>query len=72
MLAAYKREIPNAEPIGAFVNDNVMVTTGAFVAEDTDTARAGPLRSSLELPGSNVYRYHDTFPRRPRSRCGPS
>ena len=33
VLAAYKRDIVNAEPIGAFVNDNLMVTTGAFVAE---------------------------------------
>ena len=33
VLEAYKKEIVNAEPIGAFVNDNIMVTTGAFVAE---------------------------------------
>jgi alkanesulfonate monooxygenase SsuD/methylene tetrahydromethanopterin reductase-like flavin-dependent oxidoreductase (luciferase family) len=65
VLAAYKKEIPNAEPIGAFVNDNLMVTTGAFVAEDRDTARSwatGPHSSYL---GSNVYRYHDTFPHPP-------
>ena len=28
----------NAEPIGAYVNDNVMVTAAAFVAEDRDEA----------------------------------
>ncbi len=27
MLEAYKKEIPNAEPVGAFVNDNIMVTS---------------------------------------------
>src|SRR3954467_7717931 len=36
VLEAYKNAIPDAEPIGAFVNDNVMVTSGAFVAEDSD------------------------------------
>jgi alkanesulfonate monooxygenase SsuD/methylene tetrahydromethanopterin reductase-like flavin-dependent oxidoreductase (luciferase family) len=38
VLEAYKKEIPNAEPVGAYVNDNVMVTTGAYVAEDRETA----------------------------------
>src|SRR5262245_48995927 len=32
VLDAYKQEIGNAEPVGTFVNDNIMVTTAAFVA----------------------------------------
>ena len=31
---AYKKAILGAEPVGAFVNDNVMVCTAAYVAED--------------------------------------
>ena len=39
VLEAYKEEIPNAEPVGAFVNDNIMVTTAAWVAEDAREGR---------------------------------
>src|ERR687897_1697693 len=47
VVEAYKREIPNAEPVGAFVNDNVMVTSAAFVAEDARRARESVLNSSI-------------------------
>jgi alkanesulfonate monooxygenase SsuD/methylene tetrahydromethanopterin reductase-like flavin-dependent oxidoreductase (luciferase family) len=63
VLEAYKTEIVNAEPIGAFVNDNLMVTTGAFLAEDREAAVRSMLNSSMTYLQSNVYRYHDTFPR---------
>ena len=64
VLEAYKTAIANAEPVGAFVNDNVMVTIAAFV-------RRGPRggASQIAVDGrlnylqSNVFRYHDTFPR---------
>ncbi|HEX7096427.1 MAG TPA: hypothetical protein VF183_11125, partial [Acidimicrobiales bacterium] len=62
VVEAYKREIPNAEPIGAYVNDNVMVTTAAFVAEDGKKARQSILDARITYLQSNVYRYHDTFP----------
>ncbi len=62
VLEAYKSEIGNAEPVGAYVNDNLMVTTVAFVAADEQTARQSALASSLSYLQSNVYRYHDTFP----------
>jgi hypothetical protein len=62
VLAAYKKEIVNAEPIGAFVNDNIMVTTGAYVAETQEKAIEVMLRSNPTYLQSNVYRYHDTFP----------
>ena len=62
VLDAYKKEIVNAEPIGAFVNDNIMVTTGAFVAETKEKAVASMVRSNPSYLQSNVYRYHDTFP----------
>jgi alkanesulfonate monooxygenase SsuD/methylene tetrahydromethanopterin reductase-like flavin-dependent oxidoreductase (luciferase family) len=63
VLKAYKEEIVNAEPVGAYVNDNVMVTTAAFVSEDAAAARQSIVDSSLMYLQSNVFRYHDTFPR---------
>jgi alkanesulfonate monooxygenase SsuD/methylene tetrahydromethanopterin reductase-like flavin-dependent oxidoreductase (luciferase family) len=65
VLRAYKDAIPNAEPIGAFVNDNVMVTTAAIVDEDSKKARQAALDSTLTYLQSNVFRYHDTFPHPP-------
>ena len=63
VLEAYKRDIVNAEPVGTFVNDNIMVTSGAFVAETTEEAVDAIMRSSMTYLQSNVFRYHDTFPR---------
>ncbi len=63
VLEAYKREIGNAEPVGAFVNDNIMVASAAFVAETTEEAVDAIMRSSMTYLQSNVFRYHDTFPR---------
>ena len=63
MLAAYKADVANADPIGAFVNDNVMVTAAAFVAEDREDAVRSMTNGRLSYLQSNVFRYHDTFPR---------
>ncbi len=66
VMDAYKKAIPTAEPVGAYVNDNIMVTTGAYVAEDRETAydwATAPHNTYLQ---SNVFRYHDTFPHPPQ------
>jgi alkanesulfonate monooxygenase SsuD/methylene tetrahydromethanopterin reductase-like flavin-dependent oxidoreductase (luciferase family) len=63
VMEAYKKEIVNAEPVGAYVNDNIMVTSTAFVAEDREVAYQSALHSSMAYLQSNVFRYHDTFPR---------
>jgi alkanesulfonate monooxygenase SsuD/methylene tetrahydromethanopterin reductase-like flavin-dependent oxidoreductase (luciferase family) len=63
VMEAYKKEIIGADPVGAYVNDNIMVTSTAFVAEDREVAYHSALRSSMHYLQSNVYRYHDTFPR---------
>jgi alkanesulfonate monooxygenase SsuD/methylene tetrahydromethanopterin reductase-like flavin-dependent oxidoreductase (luciferase family) len=63
VLKAYKHAIGDAEPVGAYVNDNVMVTSAAFVAEDSDVAFQRALDSAVVYLQSNVFRYHDTFPR---------
>jgi alkanesulfonate monooxygenase SsuD/methylene tetrahydromethanopterin reductase-like flavin-dependent oxidoreductase (luciferase family) len=65
VLTAYKKEIVNAEPVGAFVNDNVMVTSAAFVTNDHDSAVRSAVNSRMNYLQSNVFRYHDTFPTPP-------
>jgi alkanesulfonate monooxygenase SsuD/methylene tetrahydromethanopterin reductase-like flavin-dependent oxidoreductase (luciferase family) len=65
VMKAYKKAIREPEPVGAFVNDNIMVTTGAFVAEDDHTAVEAATRPHNSYLASNVYRYHDTFPHPP-------
>jgi alkanesulfonate monooxygenase SsuD/methylene tetrahydromethanopterin reductase-like flavin-dependent oxidoreductase (luciferase family) len=62
VLSAYKSAIGKAEPIGAFVNDNVMITTAASVNEDENKALEEYVRSRPMYLVSNVFRYHDTFP----------
>ncbi len=62
---AYKKAILGAEPVGAFVNDNVMVCTAAYVAEDGRRARQQLIDYRPNYLTSNVFRYHDTFPRPP-------
>jgi len=72
VLANYKRTIVNAEPIGAFVNDNVMVTTKAFLHEDSAQAFAGAAAAKMNEVQSQSFRYHDTFPHPRACRPGPS
>jgi len=54
--------VVDAEPVGAFVNDNVMITTAAYVREDVEDAVRDMVASNPTYLQSNVYRYHDTFP----------
>ncbi|HWC33564.1 MAG TPA: LLM class flavin-dependent oxidoreductase [Mycobacteriales bacterium] len=59
---SYKDGIADAEPVGAFVNDNIMSCIAAYVAEDKETAFQSYVDSKPNYLVSNVYRYHDTFP----------
>jgi len=61
----YKKAIETADPIGAFVNDNLMITIAGYVAEDTETARRSFVDARPNYLVSNVFRYHDTFPHPP-------
>src|SRR5262245_31006592 len=63
LLAGYKAAVREAEPVGAFVNDYLMVVGTAIVAEEAAIARERALRSRMNYLQSNVFRYHDTFPR---------
>jgi alkanesulfonate monooxygenase SsuD/methylene tetrahydromethanopterin reductase-like flavin-dependent oxidoreductase (luciferase family) len=62
VVEAYKTAAVDAEPVGAFVNDNVMITTAAYVREDVEDAIRDMVASRPTYLQSNVYRYHDTFP----------
>jgi len=62
VMTVYKKAIQNAEPVGAFVNDNIMITSAAYVRETRDEAVKAVVDSRMTYLQSNVYRYHDTFP----------
>ncbi|MDJ1134116.1 LLM class flavin-dependent oxidoreductase [Streptomyces iconiensis] len=63
VLESYKGAVKDAEPIGAFVNDNVMVTSTAICAETSEKARQIAVNGGLNYLQSLLFRYHDTFPR---------
>ncbi|AXE26780.1 LLM class flavin-dependent oxidoreductase [Streptomyces globosus] len=63
VLDQYKTAIREAEAIGAFVNDNVMVTSTAICAETHDKAVEIAVNAHMNRFQSLVFRYHDTFPR---------
>ncbi|WP_461006072.1 LLM class flavin-dependent oxidoreductase [Streptomyces capparidis] len=63
VLESYKTAIREAEPIGAFVNDNVMVTSTAICAETSARARRIAAGAGFHYLQSLLFRYHDTFPR---------
>ena len=63
-IAAYKKAITEATPVGQFVNDNVMITTAVVCAETTKEAKELAYESARKSAYhvSLVYLYHDTFP----------
>jgi alkanesulfonate monooxygenase SsuD/methylene tetrahydromethanopterin reductase-like flavin-dependent oxidoreductase (luciferase family) len=67
LIEKYKKEVVNAEPVGDYVNDNVMVTTQLLCLEDgqrvRDVAGSGQLGQGYQ--NSLVFRYLDTFPKPP-------
>src|ERR1700732_1659109 len=65
LIEKYKKEIKNAEPVGDYVNNNVMITTQMLCLEDGGRARDifANIDSNVHL--SLVFRSLDTFPRPP-------
>jgi alkanesulfonate monooxygenase SsuD/methylene tetrahydromethanopterin reductase-like flavin-dependent oxidoreductase (luciferase family) len=64
VIDGYKDNIANAEPVGAFVNDNVMTMGLRPVLTDDAMARDVAARIYENTYFSAlVYRYHDTFQR---------
>jgi alkanesulfonate monooxygenase SsuD/methylene tetrahydromethanopterin reductase-like flavin-dependent oxidoreductase (luciferase family) len=66
MIDAYKNAVGDAEPLGDYVNDNVMITNSVVCLEDGDRARAVAADMGTGLLQSLVYRYHTTFPKPPQ------
>jgi alkanesulfonate monooxygenase SsuD/methylene tetrahydromethanopterin reductase-like flavin-dependent oxidoreductase (luciferase family) len=65
LIEQYKRDIEHAEPVGGYVNNNVMVTTQMLCLEDGRRAREIATGINMGYQNSLVYRYLDTFPRPP-------
>lgn len=63
-IKTYRKAIANCEPVGTWVNDNLIVANGFnSVAEDREVARRDFLTGGNNYQMSQVFRYHDTFPR---------
>ncbi|MGH8999073.1 MAG: LLM class flavin-dependent oxidoreductase [Acidimicrobiia bacterium] len=63
-IATYKKAVESCEPVGAWVNDNLVVANGFnAIASDRDQARREFLEGGNNYQMSQVFRYHDTFPR---------
>ena len=66
LIKMYKDNIKYAEPVGAYVNDNVACVTQVVCAENRETARAVARTMGSGYHTSLVFRYLDTFPRPPQ------
>jgi alkanesulfonate monooxygenase SsuD/methylene tetrahydromethanopterin reductase-like flavin-dependent oxidoreductase (luciferase family) len=63
MVESYKANIGKAEPVGRYVNDNVMITNGVVCLEDGRRAREVACTMGISYLQSLVFYYHDTFPK---------
>jgi alkanesulfonate monooxygenase SsuD/methylene tetrahydromethanopterin reductase-like flavin-dependent oxidoreductase (luciferase family) len=63
LIRTYKDAVRHAEPVGAFVNDNVACVTQLVCMEDRRQARTLAMRMGSGYHTSLVFRYLDTFPR---------
>ena len=65
LIEKYKKEIENCDPVGEYVNNNVMVTTQMLCLEDGNRAREIASGITMGYQNSLVFRYLDTFPKPP-------
>ena len=65
LIEKYKKDIENADPVGGYVNNNIMVTTQMLCLEDGQRAREIFYDLDIGYYLSLVFRYLDTFPRPP-------
>ena len=63
LIKLYKDNIKHAEPVGAYVNDNVACVTQLVCLEDRKRARQLAMTMGSGYHTSLVFRYLDTFPR---------
>ncbi len=63
-ISAYKEGIANCEnPVGQYINDNIMITSAVRCTEDGQRAREQITRHGSGYLVTLVTLYHDTFPR---------
>ena len=62
LIEVYKKTIDKAEPIGGYVNDNIMVTTDMMVLENGQRARHVALHNRGNYHSALLLRYLDSFP----------
>ncbi len=62
-IAVYKKLIGHAEPVGRYVNDNVLLVSNILCLEDGGKARQIMAGSGYAETGALAGRYHDTFAR---------
>ena len=65
LIETYKKAIEQAEPVGEWVNNNIMVTSQMLCLEDGARARQIACNMDVGYQNSLVFRYLDTFPRPP-------
>src|SRR6185295_7396828 len=65
LVELYKREIEHADPVGEYVNNNVMVTSQMLCLEDGQRAREIACNMTSGYQNSLVFHYLDTFPKPP-------
>ena len=70
---AYKEAIAACdEPLGQFMNDNIMMTNAVICLEDRDEARRIALGEGRGYQYTMVALYHDTMPKRPGASTWPA
>jgi alkanesulfonate monooxygenase SsuD/methylene tetrahydromethanopterin reductase-like flavin-dependent oxidoreductase (luciferase family) len=63
LIEIYKKNIVNAEPVGGYVNNNVMITSQMLCLEDGHKAREIATDMTSGYQNSLVFHYLDTFPK---------
>ncbi len=72
-IEAYKQGIANCkEPLGQFMNDNIMMTNGVLCFEDRNKARKLALERVSSYLVTMVNLYHDTMPKSPDAITWPA
>ena len=65
LIEVYKKNIEKAEPVGEYVNNNIMVTSQMLCLEDGEKARDLSTKITSRYQNSLVFHYLDTFPAPP-------
>jgi len=63
LIEVYKNTIDKAEPVGDYVNNNIMVTSQMLCLEDGQRARDIACNMTSGYQNSLVFKYLDTFPK---------